>query len=335
MSLTRAFLEVIDGPGKGRRILLRDGQVRYVGRTTQADDCCPDNPTLSSVHFSVRWYAGKCELKDLNSANGTWRHGKKIVEALLDPGDEFKAGKATFRLLVDEGGESRTSDTRTFDTASGEERPRSDTNLEISPAVAPSPVQPAAEVPLQATGLAVTRAMALPATAQISDEAKAVLVEDVPPLQFVELLASREQFVDALRVVAHSLTKRSAVLWACQCVRAVMGGDLSPQDEAALEAAESWAENPDEERRRKAQAAAEAAEHKTPAAWCAMAAFWSHGSMGPPTAPTVPPAPHLTGHAVAGAVMMAAVVRQPEKAADKYKTFLQLAQQAAGDAAKA
>jgi hypothetical protein len=55
-----------------------------------------------------------------------------------------------------------------------------------------------------------------------------------------------------------------------------------------------------------------------------MAAFWSSGSMGPATAPPVPPADHLTGHAAAGAVMLAAVARQPEKAPEKYKAFLQI-----------
>src|SRR6185436_10283474 len=103
LSLSRAYLEIVEGPGLGRKIPLREGQVRYVGRTSQADDSCPENPTMSSVHFSVRWFAGQCELKDLNSANGTFRHGKKITEALLSAGDEIKAGKATFRLVVDDG----------------------------------------------------------------------------------------------------------------------------------------------------------------------------------------------------------------------------------------
>ena len=100
---TRLFWRSLKGPVSAVAILLHDGQVRYVGRTSQADDSCPENQTMSSVHFSVRWFAGKCELKDLNSANGTWRNGKKITEALLSHGDEVKAGKATFRVVVDDG----------------------------------------------------------------------------------------------------------------------------------------------------------------------------------------------------------------------------------------
>src|SRR5262245_35154744 len=103
LSLSRAYLEIVEGPGLGRKILLREGQVRYVVRTSEADDSCPENPTMSSVTFIVRWFAGKRELKDQKSANGTWRHGKNVTEALLGAGDEIKAGKCTFRLVVDDG----------------------------------------------------------------------------------------------------------------------------------------------------------------------------------------------------------------------------------------
>jgi FHA domain len=327
MSLTRAFLEIVEGPGLGRRILLRDGQVRYVGRTSQADDACPENQTMSSVHFSVRWFAGQCELKDLNSANGTWRHGKRITEALLSAGDEVKAGKATFRLVVDDGADNQRSGTP-------DSTVHSDTHVESAAQAAITEAAKGTD-PLLATGLVVVSAAALPEVAQLSDASKAMLVDDMPVPQFVELLASREQFLDALRVVAHSVAKRSAVDWACRCVRAAGGDDLTPADEAALKAAEAWAAEPSEDRRRKAEAAAAAAEHKTPASWAATAAFWSSGSMAPPTSPVIPPAAHLTGHAAAGAAMLAAVARQPEKAPEKYQKFLELAKAIMTDKARA
>lgn len=327
MSLTRAFLEIVDGPGKGRRILLRDGQDRYVGRTNQADDSCPENQTLSSVHFKVRWFGGKCELKDLNSANGTWRNGKKITESLLGAGDEFKAGKATFRLIV-------ADDLGTLATQTPDLEAKGDTHVDASaPPPAPEPASDSKAV--LATGLAVATAAALRPEAQLSDASKAMLVDDISTAQFIELLASREQYLDALRVVAHALTKRSAVAWASRCVKSASGDDLSPVDEAALKAAEEWVAQPSEERRRKAQAAAEEAEHKTAASWVAMAVFWSSGSMGPPSAPVVPAAEHLAAHAAAGAVMIAAVAKQPEKAPDKYKEFLRIGNELMNDQARA
>jgi hypothetical protein len=60
MSMTRAFLEIVAGPGRGRKVTLRDGQVYHVGRTDQADVSCPENQQLSSVHFSARWFGGVC-----------------------------------------------------------------------------------------------------------------------------------------------------------------------------------------------------------------------------------------------------------------------------------
>jgi FHA domain len=323
LPLSRAHLEIIEGPGLGRRILLREGQVRYVGRTTQADDACPENQTMSSVHFSVRWFAGKCELKDLNSANGTWRHGKKVTEALLSSGDEIKAGKCTFRLVVDDGvgasfGSFGSASLPAFQETSLDDQP---------PPVKPiTPATGTVESVLHSSGLAVLSAAALPATAQLSDEAKAMLVDDMPIPQFIELLASREQFLDALRTVAHSLAKRSAVQWACQCVRAAAGDDINKTDEAAVKAAEAWAADPSEDLRRKAQTAADATQLSTAAGWAAMAAFFSSGSLGPANTPVVPPEPHLTSHAAGGAVMLAAVATQPEKAPQRYAEFLRLAQ---------
>ena len=144
----------------------------------------------------------------------------------------------------------------------------------------------------------------------------------MPISQFVDLLASREQFLDALRAVAHSLSKKSTVEWTCRCVRAAAGENMTKADEAAVKAAEAWAAEPSEELRRQAQTAADATQLSTPAGWAAMAAFFSSGSLAPPAAPVVPPEPHLTAHAAAGAVMLAAVVTQPEKANQRYTEFL-------------
>jgi len=315
MSLTRAFLEIVDGPGRGRRVILRDGQVYHVGRTDQSDVSCPENQQMSSVHFSARWFGGQCEIKDLASANGTFRGGKRIKEATLQPGEEVKAGKATFRLLVEDGFGNRVGEV-------------TDTRVDLPqtavlPATTAQGAAAAAPAPELATGLAIPTAAAAAQLFPIEPANKELLAEDMPVPQFVELLASREQFLDAVRLVAHAMAKRSAVAWACRCVRVVSGEDLSPVETAAMDAAEAWVADPTEERRRQAGVAAEAAK-QAPAGWAAMAAFWSGGSMAPPHAPVVPPGPTLTAHAAGGAIMLAAVARHPEKAPEKYAKFLEL-----------
>jgi hypothetical protein len=322
MSLTRAFLEIIDGPGRGRRVILRDGQVYHVGRTDQSDVSCPENQQMSSVHFSARWFGGQCEIKDLASANGTFARGKRIKEVNLQPGEEVRAGKATFRLLVEDGFGNRVGEMTDPAGLAGLDLPRvppapaAPTDTVVS---APAPALP----PEHPLGLAHPMAAAAAGLFPIEPANKDLLAEDMPVPQFVELLASHEQFLDALRLVAHALTKRSSVEWACRCVRLVSGDDLSPVEAAAIRAAEAWVADPSEDHRRQAGAAADAAK-QVPAGWAAMAAFWSGGSMAPPQAPVVPPGPTLTAHAASGAVMLAAVARQPEKAPEKYKRFLEI-----------
>jgi hypothetical protein len=134
-------------------------------------------------------------------------------------------------------------------------------------------------------------------------------------------LIEHAHFQDATRVLAHALPRRVAVWWACRCVRAVLDDRASPQDVAALQAAETWIREPSEEHRRASMTAAEATELCTPAGWVAVAAFWSGGSLAPPDVPAVPPGACLSTHAVSGAVMLAAVWRDPAHAPDMYAAF--------------
>jgi hypothetical protein len=158
----------------------------------------------------------------------------------------------------------------------------------------------------------------------LGEEAWKLLRPELSPRQYLDLLTGRQQVTDAVRFLAHALPKREAVWWACLCARQVSGGGPPAKEAAALQAAEKWAADPSEDNRRAALPAAEAAELATPAGCAAMAAFWSGGSLAPPSAPAVPPGEHLTAHGVAGAVLLAAVRREPEKAAEKYRKFLAL-----------
>jgi hypothetical protein len=122
--------------------------------------------------------------------------------------------------------------------------------------------------------------------------------------------------------LAHALPKREAVGWAARCAR-LSGGPKSPEQQTALEAVERWRLEPSEELRRAALAAAEKAQLNNPAGCAALAVFFTGGSLAPPDVPVVPPGEGLTARAVAGAVLMAAVVSEPEKAEEKYQRFLE------------
>jgi hypothetical protein len=166
---------------------------------------------------------------------------------------------------------------------------------------------------------------ALCVTAQVSDQARALLRAGAAtqPGEFVQTLMAREQYQDAVRLIAHALPRREAVWWAWVCARRAAGETPPPEIAAALAATERWIAHPDDANRRAAMEAAEAADLGTPAGCAGLAAFFSGGSVAPPEAPATPPGEHLTARAVSGGVMLAAVTGEPERAAEKYKAFLQ------------
>lgn len=171
--------------------------------------------------------------------------------------------------------------------------------------------------------VAAPKAMAICADIELDAAALGLLNPEVKPAFFLRCLIEKALHLDAVRFLARALPKREAIWWACLCARAVLGENPDPSVLKALEAAERWVYQPSEENRRLAFATAQATQFDHPASWAAMAAFWSGGSMAPPEVPAVPPADNLAGKAVAGAVLLAAVRTEPEKAAEKYLRFLE------------
>lgn len=155
----------------------------------------------------------------------------------------------------------------------------------------------------------------------VGPEAGAVLTPDAGPAAFLDALAGRGLFPDAVAFLAHALPKREALWWACACIRAA--GPAGPVADA-LAATERYVITPTDAHRRAAMDAAEAAGFDTPAGAVAAAAFFSAGSLAPPDIPPVPPAEHLTPATVANAVVLAAVSPDPAAAGDRYRRFLDL-----------
>lgn len=156
----------------------------------------------------------------------------------------------------------------------------------------------------------------------LSEEAKRLLDDATAPAAFLELLIEKGHLMDAIRLLAFALPKREAVWWACLCVREMLAPDAPPALEEVIKAAETWVYKPTEENRRLAMQKAEKAGYDKPASWAAVGAFWSGGSMAPPAAPVVPPAETLTAKAVSGAILLAAVQREPERAPQRHRQFL-------------
>ena len=156
----------------------------------------------------------------------------------------------------------------------------------------------------------------------LGDGARALLREGMAARPYIEALIGAGESLDAVKVLARLLAKREAVWWACRCAREAAGPAASNGVKAAIAAAERWVVEQDEEARRAAMPAAEAAGFGTPAGCAAAAAFWSGGSLGPPEIAPIPPGEHLTARGVEGAVLIAAVLIGPERTGETYHTFL-------------
>src|SRR5450759_169010 len=167
-----------------------------------------------------------------------------------------------------------------------------------------------------------SKTVAISTAAELGEEAMALLRPDLHPLDFVALLMGKALFPDTVRFVAHALPKRDAVGWGWVAERRPAGRTPRPKIKAALDATERWMAQPHEDNRRLAMAAAEKAELGTAAGCGGLAAFFSGGSLAPPDAPAVPPGEFLAAKAVAGAVIFAAVAKEPEKAPEKFRSFV-------------
>ncbi|HYE35614.1 DUF6931 family protein [Methylocaldum sp.] len=173
------------------------------------------------------------------------------------------------------------------------------------------------------TKVTAPRAASVCQDIDLDEAARRLLSPEGSPADFLRLLMENALYPDAVKFLARALPKRESTWWACLCARTALGDGQAPEALKPVELAEQWVYKPSEEHRRLAFTAAEAHQFQGPASWAAMAAFWSGGSMAPPEAPAVPPADNLTGKAVAGAVMLAAVQVEPEKAPAKYRRFLE------------
>ena len=170
----------------------------------------------------------------------------------------------------------------------------------------------------------VTQPKAMPISAELdlTEEAKALLAEDMVPVQYVNCLIDSKLYADAIMFLAAGLSKRESTWWACLSARSTLTDKSPASDLKAIELAEAWVYKPTSGNCSVTLVAAEATEFKTPAGWSAMAAFWSGDNISPNKEAIVPPPDDLTGKAVNGAVMLAAVQGDPAKIAEQQQLFL-------------
>ncbi len=164
---------------------------------------------------------------------------------------------------------------------------------------------------------------------QPSAEARQLLDGDLKPGAYVARLAAAQLYPDALAFQAHRLSNEAVVWWGCLCAWEVCRPQPSEKEEEALRAAVRWLQEPNEDTRRAAEKAGQAAGLGTPSGAVALAAFWSTGSMAPAGLPEVAPPPYLPARTVTAALRLAAVLREPERQAERLRLFLQIGEEVA------
>ncbi|MBL4919074.1 DUF6931 family protein [Szabonella alba] len=124
--------------------------------------------------------------------------------------------------------------------------------------------------------------------------------------------------IDILRLLAVALPPREATWWACLAARDLIGEEPKAVP-IPLACAERWVFKPTEENRIAARDAFETADMDDDTTFCAMAALYADGTLGPGDMNDTPAPPNGVGAAVLAMNMIAARAR-----ADTFKSYLDL-----------
>jgi Family of unknown function (DUF6931)/FHA domain len=323
----RMFLRVQKNDKFRDAAILEPDHPLVIGRVAAADVSFPDDNEMSSSHASVTLTGGKCCVKDLGSTNGTFLNDERIAEGELGSGDLLRCGGTTFR--VESPDEPASATVSRADTAA---------NAVAGSAAGAKPSKnsnSADELPeelLQCDDFVSDVATEIVQRFHLDKILVETPDETESTVQFMKRVVSNDESNDCLNFLAYALPKRCGIWWAVQCIRAEESF-TSDDDPKLLDTVTEWVKQPSDDLRRKAMSAAEELEMSTPAAWAGVAAFWSHGSMGPVDVPPVPADDHLAGKAISAAVVLATVLKEPEKAPARKKAFADLALQiASGEA---
>jgi two-component system, NtrC family, nitrogen regulation response regulator GlnG len=119
----RAYrIQVVDGPDAGKEVRLDRGSL-VVGSAPDADLRLNDG-AVSRAHVKLVPYPDGVDVTDLDSKNGTFTSGVKIMQARLAPGSEIMVGRTTIRLSPeDREAEIEPSDATRFAIMCGRSRP--------------------------------------------------------------------------------------------------------------------------------------------------------------------------------------------------------------------
>jgi hypothetical protein len=159
--------------------------------------------------------------------------------------------------------------------------------------------------------------------AGLDDDLRRLAKPEMPVRTYIDELSRAGRVREAVNSLVQVLPRTEAIAWGLESIRRVDVALIHRGGPEAIKHVEAWLEEPNEERRRAAKAAADQAGLATPPGCLAFAVFMSGGSMAPAEAPVAPePAPHICGRMVAGAMSLA-VALEPRITQQRLRTFLE------------
>lgn len=315
----RWFLKVQTGREFRDIAVLSAGQEIVVGRTPTADLTFPDDDLMSGRH--IRFYVDGKDLlfEDLQSTNGSFLNGEAAGKGVIRPGDNLLCGNTMLSVGIDGSAnpappQAASTIVRT-DVPSGQKHQHS------------AKVSTAEEIPaecLRADGFLVPKASEVVEQFQLAKVLSLQPYETETCEAFARRCLQNGGDNDSLEFLARALPKRLGIWWAIRCIESA-NASLGAKDPELIAQVTDWVKAPSDPLRRKIMDLALSTEMDTAAVWAAVAVFWSHGSMSPANAPVVPPTPDLPGKALSGSVILASVLKSPEKAPARRASFVDLA----------
>lgn len=153
---------------------------------------------------------------------------------------------------------------------------------------------------------------------ELSADAKSFLVPNLSPQGYLALLVDAEQIGDAIRFLAFALPVREGVWWAC-VTASENSEEFTPAQALCLKRSISWTYEPTDAHRRACMDAAKAVSFEGAAAYAALAAFWSGGSLAPENMPEVLPDATLAPTGVGASLLLSITTGDPASRGQRFQ----------------
>lgn len=287
----KVILKVVSGPSEGRQIPLQAGEIARFGRSDFADVCFPSDVEMAEVHFELNCRHDGCRLRTLDASVATLINDQPVSDAAFHDGDRIVAGQTCLQAIIQGQISAAPED---GDPAIGKSSDESD---QTQPKTADELCQ----------------------SLNLEESSIALLTPGMSPDAFITSLIDHEQFADAIRVLSLHLPKPEAIRWARDCFSGSLNRPLNDSEQVCMDAVTAWLEDPSNDHRLQAHAAAEQSEYGSPVSWVAAAVFWSGGSIAPPELAEVSPPPELCGQGVVACLLMVATQGDPTRAQERFR----------------